>query len=167
MRCTATSLVERLAAHHRRQVFGFGGYQKTIIHNISGSNIVYVPTQAVLNGDWSAIESGGPNDPIHPQTEVCIAGGRQLEHPGTTTPYVGNQIPTTSYSQPALNYLKLIPISTDPCGKLTLSGIESEQRISGGLAASIGSGPRGIRSSDATSSWTIQIQRSTPETCSR
>ena len=101
------------------KLFGFGGYQKTIIHNVSGANIVYGPTQAVLNGDWSAIESGGPNDPIHPQTEVCIAGGRQLEHPGTTTPYVGNQIPTTSYSQPALNYLKLIPISTDPCGKLT------------------------------------------------
>lgn len=102
----------------RNKVFGFGGYQKTIIRNVSGSTTVYGPTQAVLNGDWGAIESGGPNDPIHPQSEVCIAGGRQLVQPGTTTKYTNNQIPTSSYVAPALKYLKLIPLSTDPCGKL-------------------------------------------------
>jgi len=96
------------------KLFIFGGYQKTIIHSISGTNTVYVPTQAVLNGDWSAIESGTPTS----TGEICEAGGRQLDHPGTTTPYTGNQIPTSSYSTPALNYLKLIPLSTDPCGKL-------------------------------------------------
>src|SRR5208282_5983677 len=104
------------------KLFGFGGYQKTIIRNVTGSNTVYVPTQAVLNGDWSAIESGGPTDPNgHPQTETCIAGGRQLVVPGTSTKYVNNQISTSSYSQAALNYLKLVPLSTDPCGKLTFS----------------------------------------------
>ncbi len=90
------------------KLFGFGGYQKTIIRNVSGANIVYGPTQAVLNGDWSTIESS-----------TCQTTARQLVHPGTSTPYTGNQIPTGSYVQPALNYLKLIPVSTDPCGKLT------------------------------------------------
>jgi hypothetical protein len=99
----------------KNKLFGFGGYQETVIRNISGANTVYVPTQAVLNGDWSAIESGTPTS----TGEVCEAGGRQLVHPGTTTPYTGNQIPTSSYSAAALAYLKLIPVSTDPCGKLT------------------------------------------------
>ncbi len=91
------------------KLFGFGGYQKTIIRNVSGANVVYGPTQAVMNGDWSTIE--GP---------TCQApAGRQLLVPGTTTKYTNNQIPTSSYSQPALNYLKLVPLSTDPCGKLT------------------------------------------------
>ena len=103
------------------KLFGFGGYQKTIIRNVTGSNTVYVPTQAVLNGDWGAIESGGPNDPIHPQPVPCEIGGRQLVLPGTKTSYVNNQIPTSSYSQAALNYLKLVPLSTDPCGKLTFA----------------------------------------------
>jgi hypothetical protein len=96
------------------KLFGFGGYQGTIIRNVSGANIVYVPTQAVMNGDWSAIENGNAANGT-----VCQTGGRQLVHPGTTTPYTGNQIPTSSYSAPALAYLKLIPVSTDPCGKLT------------------------------------------------
>lgn len=99
----------------KNKVFSFGGYQETVIRNISGANIVYVPTQAVLNGDWSAIESGTPTS----TGEICEAGGRQLVHPGTTTPYTGNQIPTSSYNLAALAYVKLIPVSTDPCGKLT------------------------------------------------
>ena len=98
----------------KEKLFAFGGYQKTIIHNVSGANTIYVPTQAVLNGDWSAIENGNSASGA-----VCQTGGRQLVHPGTTTPYTGNQIPTSSYSTPALNYIKLIPLSTDPCGKLT------------------------------------------------
>src|SRR5579862_8133798 len=99
----------------KNKLFGFGGYQETVIRNISGANTVYVPTQAVMNGDWSTIESGATQS----NGEVCEAGGRQLVHPGTTTPYTGNQIPTSSYSPAALFYLKLIPISSDPCGKLT------------------------------------------------
>ena len=42
----------------RNKVFAFGGYQGTIIHNVSGSNTVNVATQAVLNGDWTACENG-------------------------------------------------------------------------------------------------------------
>ncbi|HEV2487175.1 MAG TPA: carboxypeptidase-like regulatory domain-containing protein [Terracidiphilus sp.] len=97
------------------KVFAFGGYQETIIRNTSGSNKVFVPTQAVLNGDWSAIENGNAAN-----GKVCIASGtRNLVNPTTKVPYAGDQIPTTSYLAPSLAYLKLIPVSTDPCGLLT------------------------------------------------
>lgn len=98
------------------KVFGFGGYQGTTIHNVSGSNIAHVPTQAVLNGNWSAIENGNASN-----GEVCISSGtRTLNMPGTKTPFSpANQIPTTSYVGAALSYLKLIPMSSDPCGLLT------------------------------------------------
>jgi hypothetical protein len=70
------------------KIFAFGGYQGTIIHNVSGSNTVYGATQAMLNGDWTA----------------C---------PGKTL-----VLNPSTYVAPALAYMKLIPISTDPCGKL-------------------------------------------------
>jgi hypothetical protein len=73
------------------KLFGFGGYQGSIIHNVSGSNVVNVATQAMLNGNWTA-----------------CAGKTLVLNPAT-------------YVAPALAYMKLIPISTDPlgCGKLT------------------------------------------------
>ena len=71
------------------KIFAFGGYQETIIRNTVGSNTVYVPTQAMLNGNWTA----------------C---------PGKTL-----VLNPSSYVAPSLAYVKLIPISTDPCGKLT------------------------------------------------
>jgi hypothetical protein len=100
----------------REKLFGFGGYQETLIHNVTGSNIAHVPTQAVLNGNWSAIENGNAAN-----GEVCIASGtRTLDMPGTKTPFSpANQIPTGSYVGAALKYLSLIPVSTDPCGLLT------------------------------------------------
>jgi hypothetical protein len=100
----------------RDKLFGFGGYQGTIIHNVTGSNIAHVPTQAVLNGNWSAIENGSASN-----GEVCITSGtRTLDLPGTKTPYSPtNQIPTGSYVGAALSYLKLIAVSTDACGLLT------------------------------------------------
>ncbi|HUA91193.1 MAG TPA: carboxypeptidase regulatory-like domain-containing protein [Terracidiphilus sp.] len=73
----------------RNKLFGFGGYQGTIIHNVSGSNVVNVATQAMLNGNWTA-----------------CSGKTLVLNPNT-------------YVAPALAYMKLIPVSTDPCGKLT------------------------------------------------
>jgi hypothetical protein len=73
----------------RNKVFAFGGYQGTIIRNVSGANTVNVATQAMLNGNWTA-----------------CAGKTLVVNPNT-------------FVAPALSYMKLIPISTDPCGKLT------------------------------------------------
>jgi hypothetical protein len=73
----------------KSKLFFFEGYQYTDIHNITGSNIAYVPTAAMLAGNWTA-----------------CPGKTLVLNPAT-------------YSQPALNYAKLLPTSTDPCGKLT------------------------------------------------
>lgn len=73
------------------KLFGFGGYQGTIIHNVSGSNVVNVATQAMLNGNWTA-----------------CTGKTLVLNPNT-------------YVAPALAYMKLIPVSSDPCGKLTFA----------------------------------------------
>jgi hypothetical protein len=90
------------------KLFGFGGFQETIIRNVTGSNIAYVPTQATLNGDFSAIDSA-----------ACQSNGKakQLRNPAGGT-FAGNQIPTASFSTPAVNLNKLLPSTTDACGKL-------------------------------------------------
>jgi hypothetical protein len=87
----------------KSKVFAFGGYQKTIIHNLSGSNTVNVATQAMLNGNWTA-----------------CPGKTLVLNPAT-------------YVAPALSYMKLIPISTDPCGllKFQASNPSDEYQIVG------------------------------------
>lgn len=93
----------------RKKLYGFGGYQETAIRNVSGSNTAFVPTQAALNGDFSTLESA-----------ACQSSGKakQLKNPSTGANYTNNQIPTSSFSTPAVNLAKITPISTDPCGKL-------------------------------------------------
>jgi len=66
-----------------------------------------VPTQAMINGDWSAYESGS-----------CVSTGkmRQLKDPTTGKAYPGNQIPVGQYNSSALKLLDYLPTTTDPCG---------------------------------------------------
>ena len=68
------------------------------------------PTQAVLNGDFSAITSSN-----------CVSGGaRQLKDPVTGQPFVNNQIPVSRFSPEAVKLVQsYVPISNDPCGKVT------------------------------------------------
>jgi hypothetical protein len=93
----------------RGKIFGFGGYQETTIRNVTGSNTAFVPTQAVLNGDFSTLDGAG-----------CQSNGKAkpLANPSTGVVYANSQIPTSSYSTPSLNLVKLLPSTTDPCGKL-------------------------------------------------
>ena len=45
----------------KNKLFFFGGYQGTIVHQQSNSTTYILPTQAILNGDWTAYE--GTQDP--------------------------------------------------------------------------------------------------------
>lgn len=92
----------------KNKLFGFGGYQETRIRNVTGSNTAYVPTAAALSGNFSTLES----------TTCQTSGAKQLKNPSTGAVYPGNQIPSSSFTAPALNLVKLMPSSTDPCGKL-------------------------------------------------
>jgi hypothetical protein len=92
------------------KVFFFGGYQGTRTRSDPPQTISFTPTQAVLNGDFSAIESAG-----------CVAnGGRTLKDPLNGQAFPGNQIPTSRFNPEAVKLVTgYVPISTDPCGKIT------------------------------------------------
>ena len=88
----------------KNKLFFFGGYQATLERVAPAANINFVATQAALQGDFNGIAS---------------CGGGTLR-----APFVGNKVSPTLLNPVALNLLKLIPTSTDPCGRLTF-GIPS------------------------------------------
>jgi hypothetical protein len=94
----------------REKLFGFFGYQNTIQRTAPPQTISFVPTQAELNGDFSARESG-----------ACQSSGkaRTIINPNTGQHFPNDQVSPSLFSAQALALLKYIPISTDPCGKLT------------------------------------------------
>ena len=94
----------------RDKLFIFGGFQATRQRSDPPQSIAYVPTAAALAGDFSTIDGGG-----------CISGGKgkQLVDPITKVAFGNNQIPVSRFNPQALNLLKYIPTSTDPCGKIT------------------------------------------------
>jgi len=89
----------------KNKLFFFGGYQGTRIIGTITPQFTFTPTQAMLNGDWSAIASPACN------------GGRQLT---LKAPFAGNKISPSAYSSVAVKIMNSgqIPIATDPCGKV-------------------------------------------------
>jgi hypothetical protein len=116
----------------KNKLFGFFGYQKTVIRTAPPSSYSYVPTQAALNGDFSQLESAG-----------CQSSGvaRTILDPTTGKAFQGSQIPTARFNQQALNFLKYVPVATDPCGKITYAFPEpqSEQQIFGRVDSTLSS----------------------------
>jgi hypothetical protein len=97
----------------RDKLFYFGGYQGTINRSNPPQTTTFIPTQAMLNGDFSAIAS-----------QVCsgVAGGRQLTNPlASGAPFPGNQIPVSLLNPVAVKVAtSYLPISSaDQCGKVT------------------------------------------------
>ena len=88
----------------RDRLFFFGGYQGTVLRQRPASNIAFVPTPAMLAGDFRDFAS--------PQCN----GGRQVT---LRAPYVNNQINPSLFSPAALNLARRLPATTDPCGQIT------------------------------------------------
>ena len=87
----------------KNKLFFFGGYQGKDERSNPATTISYAPTQAMLSGDFTQIASPACN------------GGRQVNLGGG---FVGNKIDPSKFSPVSLNFLKHVPVSTDPCGKL-------------------------------------------------
>ena len=87
----------------RNKAFFFGAYQGKVEKSTPPTTINYVPTQAMLNGDFTAFASPACNS------------GRQI---ALKAPYANNQISPAQFDKVALGFAKLMPISTDPCGKV-------------------------------------------------
>ena len=86
----------------RDRLFFFGGYQGTMTRVASTSNIAYVPTAAMLAGDFTAFASAACNS------------GRQI---AMRAPFINNRIDPAQFSPAALNIAGRLPKTDDPCGE--------------------------------------------------
>ena len=93
----------------RDKLFFFGGFQGTRQRSDPPQTTSYVPTAAVLGGNFSAIDSAS-----------CIsAGAKSLRDPLNGGVFAGNQIPVSRLSPQAIALAtKYLPTSNDPCGKI-------------------------------------------------
>ena len=95
------------------KLFFFGGYQKTTQRSDPSQQFAFVPTTTMLTGDFTAIASA-----------ACNAGrGVTLS---AAQGFAGNKISPTLFNPVALNIIKTLPATADPCGK-TFFGFVSGQ----------------------------------------
>jgi hypothetical protein len=89
----------------RDRLFFFGAYQRTRARQMANDNVAFVPTAAMLAGDFTAAAS-----------PACNAG-RQVT---LRAPFVNNRIDPSQYSSAAVKIANsgFIPSSTDPCGEI-------------------------------------------------
>jgi len=88
----------------RDRLFFFGGYQGRIEKSNPPTTISFVPTAAMLAGDFTAVAS-----------PAC--SGRQITlSPGAG--FVNNTINPSTFNPVALKFLEHVPVSNDPCGRL-------------------------------------------------
>ncbi len=90
----------------KNKLFFFGGYQRTITRSTGGDTLGFVPTAAMMAGDWTTFTS-----------PACNAG-RQVT---LTSPFFNNRIDPALYSKPALNIAGKLPKAQDECGKVIYS----------------------------------------------
>lgn len=95
------------------KVMFFLGFQGTRNFQMPQPTNIHLPTVAALTtGDFSSLESA-----------ACQSNGkaRTIKNPFTNKTFTNAQVPTNLFNQQALNMLKFVPTSTDPCGLLSLA----------------------------------------------
>jgi hypothetical protein len=92
----------------RDRLFFFGAYQRTRTRQLTNDNQAFVPTAAMLAGDFTAASS-----------PACNAG-RQVT---LRAPFVNNRVDPALLSQAAIKIANsgYIPTTTDPCGEIRFS----------------------------------------------
>ena len=94
------------------KMFFFAGYQGTTLRQDPADRQAFVPTAAMLAGDFTTITSPSCN-------------GRQV---ALNAPFVNNRIDTAQFSKAALNLAGKLPTTTDPCGLVTFGTISKEDQ---------------------------------------
>lgn len=95
----------------RNKLFGFFGYQGTRLRTAPPQTISFVPTTAMLNGDFSQVESA-----------ACQSNhvARTITNPATGQPFAKDFVSPTLFNSQALNLLKSgVPSTNNPCGEIT------------------------------------------------
>lgn len=101
----------------RNQLFFFGGYQGTTRRQDPLDRRAFVPTAAMLAGDWTAVTSPACNN------------GQQIN---LRPPFVNNRVDPALYSRPALFIVNWkgpkmpFPTTNDPCGEITYGNLSRE-----------------------------------------
>ncbi len=88
----------------QNRLFFFGAYQGTVTRSNPGDTIRFVPTPAMMRGDFTTIAS-----------PACNAG-RQIN---LSAPFAGNRIDPAQFSRAAVNLAGKLPASQDDCGRIT------------------------------------------------
>src|SRR5688572_16807528 len=88
------------------RLFFFGAYQGTNTDEAPADLITFVPTAAMLAGDFTQFASAACN----------TRGNITL-----TAPFVNNRVELSQLSPAALNISRRLPQTTDPCGRITYS----------------------------------------------
>src|SRR5207247_6495580 len=87
----------------RNKLFFFGGYQGTTLRQDPSNTRAWVPTAAMLAGDFTAFASPACN----------VQGQITLK-----APFVNNRIDPQLFSPVAVNVAGRLPKTTDPCGQI-------------------------------------------------
>jgi hypothetical protein len=87
----------------KNRLFFFGGYQGTTIRQDATDNRQFVPTAAMLSGDFTTFASPACNP------------GRQIT---LRAPFVNNRVDPSQFSSVALKVIDRIPKTNDPCGQI-------------------------------------------------
>ncbi len=100
----------------KNKLFFFGAYQKTILRSDPADTRTFIPTPAIMAGDWTAFTS-----------PACNAG-RQIT---LRAPFVNNRIDPALYSKPALFVVnwkngKPFPSTSNACGEITYGNMTAQ-----------------------------------------
>ncbi|HJT88805.1 MAG TPA: carboxypeptidase regulatory-like domain-containing protein [Bryobacteraceae bacterium] len=87
------------------KLFFFLGYQDTIVRSTPAATVAFVPTPAMLAGDFSAV--AGPPCRATPLVLPASLG------------FVNNRISPSAFSPVALSLAKYLPTTSNPCGQIT------------------------------------------------
>jgi hypothetical protein len=87
----------------KNKLFFFAGYQGTETRTAGTGNVTFVPTAAMMAGDFTAFASPACN------------GGRAIS---LSAPFVGNRISPSQFSAPAVKVANMLPQTADPCGRI-------------------------------------------------
>ena len=99
------------------KLFFFGGFQGTINHQDPANIQNWIPTAAMLKGDFSAATSA--------------ACGKSVTLPASLG-FVNNTIDPAKFDPVALNFVQKLPTTNDPCGLITFgdpSNTSSKQYV--------------------------------------
>jgi hypothetical protein len=92
----------------KNRLFFFAGYQGTTTRQDPASTRAFVPTPAMLAGDFTAFASA-----------ACNATGQV----NLRSPFVNNKVDPTLFSKAALNIASKLPPAQDQCGQVTYGNI--------------------------------------------